>query len=97
MQKYQTTAIYLTPFLALDFAAEPILLRVFATLNTEIDNGDLPSIQWIRNDKYIITCCTGRIFLRGRIIAPSTALKVGFQDSISNPIVLIAHSRGLTI
>ncbi len=71
--------IYGILFLALGFAAVPILLRVFATLQAAIGNGELPPIRWIRKNEFVISCCVWGIFLLGLIVALPTALKDWFS------------------
>jgi hypothetical protein len=71
--------IYGVLFLALSFAAVPILLRVFTTLQAKIGNGDLPPIRWIRKNEFVICCWVWGIFLLGLIIALPTALKDWFS------------------
>jgi len=71
--------IYGILFLALGFAAVPILLRVFTTLQAAIGNGELPPIRWIRKNEFVISCCVWGIFLLGLIIALPTALKDWFS------------------
>jgi hypothetical protein len=67
--------IYGILFLALAFAAVPILLRVFTTLQARIGNGELLPIRWIRKNEFVISCSVWGIFLLGLIIALPTALK----------------------
>jgi hypothetical protein len=71
--------IYGVLFLALGFAAVPILLRVFTTLQARIGNGELPPIRWIRKNEFVISCCVWGFFLLGLIIALPTALKDWFS------------------
>jgi len=71
--------IYGVLFLALAFAAVPILLRVFTTLQAKIGNGDLPPIRWIRKNESVITYWVWGIFLLGLVIALPTALKDWFS------------------
>ena len=70
--------IYFALFLALAFAAVPIFLRVFTTLQMRIGNGDLPPIQWIRKNEYAITYCVWGIFLLGLMISLPTVIKDWF-------------------
>jgi hypothetical protein len=71
--------IYGVLFLALAFAAVPILLRVFTTLQARIGNGDLPPVRWIREHEFVISCGVWGIFLLGMIIALPTVLKDWFS------------------
>ncbi len=71
--------IYGIFFLALGFAAVPILLRVFTTLQAAIGNGELPPIRWIKKNEFVISCCVWGIFLLGLIIALPTVLKDWFS------------------
>jgi hypothetical protein len=71
--------IYFALFLALGFAAVPIFVRVFTTLQTRIGNGDLPPIQWIRKNESAITYCVWGFFLLGLIIALPAAIKDWFS------------------
>jgi hypothetical protein len=71
--------IYGFLFLALGFAAVPILLRVFTTLQARIGNGDLPPVRWIRDHEFGISCGVWGIFLLGMLIALSTVLKNWFS------------------
>jgi hypothetical protein len=67
--------IYGFLFLALAFAAVPIVLRVFTTLQIKIGNGDLPPIQWIRSHESIIAYGVWGMCLLGLIIALPAILK----------------------
>ncbi len=71
--------IYGIFFLALAFAAVPILLRVFTTLQAAIGNGELPPIRWIRKNEFVISCSVWGIFLLGLIIALPTVIKDWFS------------------
>ncbi len=71
--------IYVILFLILGFAAVPILLRVFTTLQAKIGNGELPPVRWIRNHEFVISCSVWGIFLLGLIIALPTVIKDWFS------------------
>ena len=71
--------IYCVLFLALGFAAVPILLRLFTTLQARIGNGELPPIRLIRNHEFVISCWVWGIFLLGLIIALPTVIKDWFS------------------
>lgn len=70
--------IYGCLFLALGFAAVPIFVRVFTTLQTQIGNGDLPPIRWIRKNESVIAYCVWGFFLLGLIIALPAIIKDWF-------------------
>jgi hypothetical protein len=71
--------IYGALFLALAFAAVPIFLRVFTVLQTQIGNGDLPPIRWIKKHESAIAYGVWGIFLLGLIIALPTIIKDWFS------------------
>jgi hypothetical protein len=71
--------IYVVLFLVVGFAAVPILLRVFTTMQTRIGNGDLPPVRWIRKNEFLISCCVWGFFLLGLIIALPAAFKDWFR------------------
>jgi hypothetical protein len=71
--------IYCVLFLALGFAAVPILLRVFTTLQARIGNGELPPVQWIRKNEFVISCSVWAFFLLGLVIALPTVLRDWFS------------------